>query len=134
EEQRRRRVAAERLLEAEVRGLVPEVSGGEELERVRRRAIDVRSGRNVIHGVDDQIEVDQSRRHVGLETARRGPQGGPELLRRERRGPELSSRAATLDRLADPTPRPRPRRRQNHQSPPEPTHDPRTRALATHTL
>src|SRR5262249_35797058 len=114
EEGDRRRVAAERLLETEVRGLMPEVSDGEELERVRRRAIHVRSGRNVIYGVDDQIKVDQSCRRVGLEAACRGPQGGPELLRRERRVPELSSRAATLDRLADPTPRSLSWRRQRH--------------------
>src|SRR5262245_43129070 len=108
-----RRVAAERLLQTEIRRAVAEVAGGEKLEGVRRGTIDVRAGGDVIDRVDDQIEVDQAGRRVGLEVARRGPQGGPELLRRERRVSEPTGRSATLDRLAEPAPRsparPRPR-------------------------
>src|SRR6185436_839018 len=95
---------------------VAEVAGGEKLERVRRGTIDVRAGRDVIDRVDDQIEVDQAGRRVGLEVARRGPQGGPELLRRERRVSEPTGRSATLDRLAEPAPRPPAQRRQRHDA------------------
>src|SRR3989442_6821353 len=90
----RGRVPAERLFQAEVRRPAPEITGGQELERVRRGLVVVRPSRYVLDRVDDEIEVDESRRHVGLEAAGRGPEDRRELFGREGRLPELSRQAA----------------------------------------
>src|SRR5262245_58828617 len=58
EEDRRRGVTAERLLQRQVRRLTPELSGRERLQRVVIRPVSIGAWRDTVHGVDDQKQVD----------------------------------------------------------------------------
>src|SRR5439155_12057585 len=57
---------------------------GQELEHVLVGPVVIGTGRHVLDRVDDEIEVDEPRRHVSLDAACRRPQRRRELQGRER--------------------------------------------------
>src|SRR5439155_341958 len=99
----RRRVASKRLLEAEIRRLVPVRARLQELERVLRRTVAVRARLDPVHRVDDQIEVHEPRGDIGVEGAGRGPERRRQLHRRQQPVTQLPRRSAALDRRGEPT-------------------------------
>src|SRR5262249_57061321 len=102
----RRRVAAEGLLEAEMGRPVPKLAGRQGLERVIVGPIEIGARCDSLDCVHDQIEIDETARGVAIESPSRDPQGGRELLRRQRRVAELARRAAALDGPPGPAARP----------------------------
>src|SRR4029453_19550140 len=78
EEDGRRRVTAERLLEREIRRLAPELACPQRLQAAAWPP-GVGPRRETLDGVDDHVEIDEAAGHVGGDRGRGRPQRVGEL-------------------------------------------------------